>query len=231
MPKFYDVVQGSERWSFLRMGRPTASDFDQIITPEGDVAKGKKVETYANRLVSEILLMRPIRTISPTYAMERGKNLEQEAGNAYKFAANQELASGGFFTDDLGHAGASPDARIIGFNRGLEIKCPLSEEKHMTYYYNPEELISEYIEQTQGQINRCGFECVDMISYYPELPRVITRVYPVQKYQDSINEAVLGLRDLMNEKIMRLVDDGHLDIDIFLEKQNSAQQETLLEII
>ena len=194
------------------MGRPTSSDFDCLITPGGEPTKGEKVENYANRLVAEILLQTPIRTMAPSYAMERGKSLEPEARDAYCFITGKTLSYGGFITDDLKRYGCSPDALIVGENAGIEIKCPLSEEKHMGYLFDNERLLKEHAPQVQGQIFVAGFDYVDMISYFPGLPRVIVRADPVAKIQASLETALTGIRENMNEKIEWLIEQGHMDV-------------------
>lgn len=221
---YFNVQQGSDSWSRLRMGRPTSSDFDSLITPTGEVSKAKGVKSYAHRLIAEILLQTPIRTMAPSYAMERGKALEPEARDAYCFITNEELEYGGFITDDLKRWGCSPDALIKGKNAGIEIKCPLSEEIHMGYLFDNETLIKDYAPQVQGQIFAAGFDYVDMISYYPGLPRVIVRVEPNPKFQASLETALLGIREYMNDKIEWLVDQGYMD----LPKDNSISPEVAL---
>lgn len=225
MARHYDVAQGSDRWSILRMGRASSSDFDQIITPTGLVAKGDKVDKYENRLIAEIMLMRPVRTMAPSYAMERGKALEPEARDAYEFATGKKLIHAGFITDDLGHYGCSPDALVKDENIGVEIKCPLSEEKHIGYLLDPKSFIDEHKPQVQGQIFVAGFDAVDMISYFPELPRVIVRAEPIEIFQTNLKIALDGLWSRMNEKIERLVDAGHLSIEGY---EKAVQEASLI---
>ena len=53
-----DVLQGSEQWHALRLGKPTASAFDKIVTPKKcDLSAAS--HAYALRLVSERLLNMP----------------------------------------------------------------------------------------------------------------------------------------------------------------------------
>ena len=64
-----DVVQGSEAWRRARMGVPTASAFDRILTPGGKPSKS--AEGYKFELLGELMMGRPLD--SPKYLwMERG---------------------------------------------------------------------------------------------------------------------------------------------------------------
>ena len=44
--KVHDVAQRSEAWMNLRSGIPTASEFDNLVTPKGEVRKGQMPQTY-----------------------------------------------------------------------------------------------------------------------------------------------------------------------------------------
>ena len=98
MPKHHNVVQGSPEWERLRMGRPTSSDFNKIITPTG--ALSKQADAYANKLITELMLGSPLRTLEPTYWMERGSVMEVEARQAYELIEEVTVERGGFITDD-----------------------------------------------------------------------------------------------------------------------------------
>ena len=44
--KIHDVAQKSADWMILRSGIPTASEFDELVTPEFEIRKGQKPASY-----------------------------------------------------------------------------------------------------------------------------------------------------------------------------------------
>jgi len=53
----YDIEQGSERWLQARLGIPTASAFDKIVTSTGKAST--QSNAYMNKLLAEWLTGRP----------------------------------------------------------------------------------------------------------------------------------------------------------------------------
>lgn len=175
----YHCSQGSLEWSRLRAGRPTASDFDRIITPGGK--SSKSASDYCNKLLAEVMLGRPLGSITMPW-MERGKNLEAEAVTYYEFMRGVETMPIGFITTDDGRIGASPD-RLVGETGLLETKCP-SDEVHTRYMAahidallgSDQSVADDYKVQVQGQLFVSEREWVDILAYFPGLPEAVTRV-------------------------------------------------------
>ena len=74
----YDIDQGSESWFRLRMGIPTASEFKKIITPK-TMKLSSQAHDYAILKLAEIMTGEYQGIQEPTYYMDRGKLLENEA--------------------------------------------------------------------------------------------------------------------------------------------------------
>lgn len=171
MAIYHDVEQGSEEWLTLRLGIPTASCFDKIITPaKGELSK--QARGYAFQLCAEKLLNRPMDAISTEW-MERGKVLEPEAVAAYEFREEVSTVPAGFFTTNDGRIGASPDRLIVGASIGLEVKCP-APQTHIAYLIDgsPAEV---YRTQVQGQMYVAELEASHMWSYHPEMPGILIK--------------------------------------------------------
>lgn len=167
----YDFPQGSPEWIAARVGIPTASNFDKIITPaKGDVSKSQP--KYLARLLAEWFLGVALDDFTSDF-MERGKEMEAEAIGYYRFQTDLEPRAIGFVTDDTGRVGASPD-QLVGDDGLLEVKCP-SAEVHMDYLINGGPA-ADYWCQLQGQLWVCGRQWVDILSFHPILPRKILRV-------------------------------------------------------
>ena len=126
----HDCIQGTTEWLSVRAGIPTASMFDQIITPKtGKLSTSS--EGYMLRLLAERILKRPIEQQAFSGWMDRGSAMESDAVAFYEFQRSLDTVKVGFITNDAGTIGASPD-RLVGDDGLLEIKCP-SEAVHMGY--------------------------------------------------------------------------------------------------
>ena len=88
MAKYYEIIHGSPEWESMRLGIPTSSNFNKIITPTGQPTKKETQEDFACKLVAEIMLKRPVMEISTPW-MERGTIKEQQGADAYAFVKGQ----------------------------------------------------------------------------------------------------------------------------------------------
>jgi hypothetical protein len=175
----YDMPQGSAEWRSARMGVPTASSFHRIITPK-TAKPSAQADAYLHELLAELMLGRPLD--SPAYPwMQRGNELEEEAANWYEFERDVAAEVVGFCTTDDSRYGASPD-RLVGDEGLLELKCP-SPAVHVGYLLFPQRGVdAEYRCQVQGQMLVTKRKWCDVVSYHPELPKVIVRVERDEDY-------------------------------------------------
>ena len=202
---FHDIEQLTDEWTKARLGLPTASCFNKIITPKTGKLSSQ-ADAYANRLISELILGRPQETFPPTYWMERGEMLEADAKKLYEFETGYNLKNGGFGTNDLGTAGASPDFRIFDDKDNLvgggEIKC-VAPWTHVENLLR-DEIDPDYIPQVQGQILIYGFEFVDWFSYHPEMPPALIRTYRDDEYCEKLEAALQDFHAIKMAKIEKL---------------------------
>jgi hypothetical protein len=172
----HDVTQGSEEWLQLRLGIPTASEFDRIVTP-AKLQLASAAQKYMCVKLAEWAYGAPLEQfVSPW--MERGQALEAEAVRYYEMERDCQTQAVGLITTDDGMIGASPDRLVVDEDDNtwlLEQKCP-ALETHVGYLLDPASLMAEYRLQVQGQLWVCEREWCDMQSYYPGFPSVITRV-------------------------------------------------------
>ncbi len=178
MPNYrFDLIQDSPEWLAARLGIPTASEFDRILTPAklqlASASKGYMAEKLAEWMAGEPLAdfedQPPIRGWR-----ERGKLLEAEAVRYYEMESDCECTAVGFVTIDDGNAGASPD-RLVGELGLLEQKCP-ALTTHVGYMLDPGSLLADYRMQVQGELWVCRDRSwCDVQSYYPGFPSVIHR--------------------------------------------------------
>lgn len=163
--------QGSPEWFAARAGRPTASNFDKIITTKGEPSKQR--QQYLYQLAGEAITGTPEATYSNSH-MERGILLESEARAFYEFmTGNQVQQVGMCYQNEDKLFACSPDG-LVGEIGGLEIKCP-QMSTHIKYLLAGK-LPTEYFQQVHGSIFVTGRAWWDFVSYYPGLPPVVVRV-------------------------------------------------------
>lgn len=180
MPIVHECKQGSEQWVRLRMGKPTASAFDRIITPTGKPST--QADKYIRDLLAELMMGRPLEGPKMPW-MDRGSALEAEAAMFYELQRDVELKTVGFITNDAGTIGASPD-RLVGEDGLVEIKAPLAHT-HIGYLLFSE-VDKEYRVQLQGQLHVSARTYCDICSYHPELPPAIVRVERDEEFIEKL---------------------------------------------
>jgi len=175
--KIINCDQRSEEWYACRLGVPSASSFDKIVTMKGEPSK--QAQKYLYKLAGEYVSGTPEESYQ-NGAMQRGVELEAEAREMYEFTTDNKVEQVGFCLADGPHAyGCSPDG-LVGDDGALEIKCP-SIAVHVEYLLGGT-LPSDYFQQVHGQLLVTGRKWVDFMSYYPGLKPLITRVYPDSKF-------------------------------------------------
>lgn len=167
----HDLEQGSPEWFAVRLGIPTASYFDKLITPTGK--ESTQAETYENKLVAELLTGKPVDDFEGNEYTRQGNEREPDAAAFYALQRDIDPIKVGFVTDDNRTYGCSPD-RLIGDDGLLEIKCPAAHT-HVKYMLD-RNIDRKYYPQIQGQLLVTGRKWVDIISYHPEMQPVIIRV-------------------------------------------------------
>lgn len=183
------VVQGSEEWIRLRLGRPSASEFDRIITAvKWEPTKGETRRKYAVKLLTELILDGPLDGVT-TPSMLHGKDWEPKARRAYEMLEGVDVEDCGFCSDDAQTYGASPDA-FVGEDGSLEIKSPERPEIHVGYLINPDSLKDEYWVQVQGQLYVTGRKWTDLISYFMGIPMARVRITPHPEFQAKLDVAL-----------------------------------------
>jgi YqaJ-like viral recombinase domain len=209
MPKYFSVVQGSEEWKRLRMGRPTASAFDRIIQPKKhEPTKGETRLNYQIFLLTELIMDMPLSGVT-TAALEFGHEYEDAARALYEMETGQDVIECGFVTDDAMTYGASPDS-FVGEDGSLEIKSCFKPEIHVGYLMNPQSLVDAHFVQTQGQLFVTERKWTDLVSYARSMPMVKVRVLPNPEFQEKLAVAVRSFCAEFSDLCQRAFDAGYL---------------------
>jgi hypothetical protein len=200
----HNVQQGTPEWLQLRLGIPTASRFDDILTPKARkyAASARK---YINELVAEWIVGEPLDSFT-SFAMEHGTMYEPEARSWYEFDTDTQVETVGFVTNDAGTVGCSPDG-LVGADGITEIKCP-QPIRHVENVLGGD---IATIGQVQGCIWVCEREWVDTISYHPRIAPAVVRVWRDDEYLAALATAMDQFSDELaqaKEQVEALGDRG-----------------------
>ena len=190
-----DCDQNSEEWFEARLGIPTASNFDKIVTTKGEYSK--QAQKYMYRLAAE----KVTGCMQETYQNEnmvRGIELEEEARSMFEIVTDHEIDQVGFcFQDDDRNVGCSPDGLGKGRTFGVEIKCP-SPQVHVEYLLTGK-LPTAYFQQVHGSMYVTGLEQWYFVSYYPGLKPLILLVDRDEKFCTALDEALYRFNKELEE--------------------------------
>lgn len=191
--------QYSEEYWAAKVGLPTSSNFDKLITTKGKTSKQR--EKYMLRLAGETILGRCVETYQ-SQAMANGLVMESEAREFYEFTTNRKVEQVGFCIADNGKCGSSPDS-LVDDDGLLEIKCP-EIHTHAGYMLNPQFLATSYYQQCQGQLYVTGRKWVDLMSYYPGLKPVIVRIARDEELIKALDAEIEGFYAELKATIKKL---------------------------
>ena len=178
-----DCEQGSEEWLQARLGIPTATGFENIVTATGK--KSSAQIKYMAELIEESIIGLQDESFKSRF-MERGNQLEPLARSAYEFITGNAVTQvGGVYLDENKEVMVSPDGLIPELKKGLEIKCP-KMSTHIRYLLECG-VPSEYVIQVQANLWVTGYETWDFISYCPEYYKQPFYLFTAQRDQNLMN--------------------------------------------
>mgnify|MGYP002641668538 FL=1 len=189
-----ELIQGSDEWFKVRMGKITASKLSDLMrkTNYGE-------STYKTRLRMELAIERITgKSASPNFmnqAMKDGVEREPDARKLFEAITGKEVAlCGSFDHPDVVNTSASPDGLIRGEDAVLEIKCPT----HITHAKSllSEKMPKNYEYQVQWQIACTESEYAYFASYHPDFPKEL-RLKWVKVEKDS--DMILKLENAVRE--------------------------------
>ena len=203
--------QQSMEWFSLRLGIPSASRYDEIITPAGAIREGQTPQSYMNALIGE-RITGAMTSQRETLAMARGNELEPRARAWYEFTTGRKVKQVGFvYRDKSKQTGCSPDG--LCEDRGLEIKCP--EAKMLVGLLRMQEgeksaaarEYQRYWMQCQAGMWNTGLKLWDLCLFTPEpeLANKIVKIPADPKMQAAFDVAIPAFCAELNaaEKMLR----------------------------
>lgn len=191
-----ELIQGSDEWLNARLGIPTASCFDKVITATGKPSS--QSDAYMHQLLAEWLTGEQM-SFTTNQWIERGNELEPQARTAYEFMQDQEVTEVGLvYRDERKLIAVSPDGLCKQTNSGLEIKCP-APHTHVANLLTGE-MPSKYKPQVQGNIWVCEADYWDFMSYHEQMEPLIVRIDRDEAYIKKMTELFDQFIDLMLER-------------------------------
>ena len=198
-----DFAQGSPEWAAARLGIPTASNFDKLITAKTGKPSASATP-YLHRKIAEWMLGVSLDEAVSSF-MERGADREAEAVAFYELNREVDTEEVGIILRDDRLAGASPD-RLVGADGLLEIKCPAAHT-HIGYLLGS--VADDYRCQIQGQLYITERAWCDSLSYCPGLPPALVRVERDEAFISALSGAVDGFVERMLEARAEMIRRGY----------------------
>lgn len=190
-----DCTQGTPEWFAARLGIPTASEFKTLLGINKEAKDKVTRRNYMLKLAGEIMTGEPMENYSNDY-MTRGKVMEAEARSWYAFMTDLPLTQVGLLRN--GQKGASPDS-LVGDNGLLEIK---TVSPHLLVdLLLKDEFPPAHMAQCQGGLWVGEREFIDLVCYWPSMPKLSKRLYRNEPYIKTLSDAV----DAFNTELAEMV--------------------------
>lgn len=164
------IDQGSQEWLDLRLGLITCSEIKTIR------ADGAGAQTYINGLAYERITGESSSVFAGNAWTERGHELEPIARELYQSKTGLEVEEVSFIRN-LGF-GYSPDG-LVGEDGLIEIKA--KQPKGQIAILRSGEVPKDHLDQLDGGLLCSGRKWIDFVSYCPNLPIFIKRVYAEER--------------------------------------------------
>jgi len=161
-----DIIQGSDEWKALRLGKVTASRVSDVVA-RTKTGYGAGRANYMAQLIAERLTGTPAESYTNA-AMQHGTETEPEARSAYEFYQGVNVKEVAFVPHPkIDQAGCSPDG-LVGDDGLVEIKCP-NTATHLETLLG-QAVPSKYDAQMQFQMACTDRQWCDFVSYDPRMP-------------------------------------------------------------
>jgi putative phage-type endonuclease len=198
------VVQGTNDWHKLRLGKVTASRVADVLS-KGKTGESASRKNYRIELVAQRLTGQPAESFTNA-AMEWGTATEPLARIAYELHTGSDVRQVAFIDHPtIEWFGCSPDG-LIGDDGLLEIKSP-NTTTHLDWM-DDGKAPTKHIPQMMAQMACTGAQWADFCSYDPRLPEdlqlFIVRVERDQEYIDNMEKEVKKFLQEVEDTIVKL---------------------------
>lgn len=199
-----EIIQGSDEWFAMRVGKVTASRISDIMAKGRNGEKSATREKYKAELICERLTGTKTEGFT-TQSMADGVERESVARSLYE-------AKFGVFVDEVAFvdhptipmSGASPDG-IVAEDGLIEIKSPQAQA-HLKHFKDGAP--SNYLYQMYWQMACTGKKWCDFVSYQPYFPDylqlVVKRYHRDDEEIQRIESEVMKFLSEVNEEVNKL---------------------------
>jgi len=185
------MQQRSDEWLKTRVGKITASRANALMA----TTKAGKPTSERGKLIASLVAERLTGEVfqsADSFAMRRGRELEDEAVGSYAMARSLIVQEQPFVDHPtVPWCGCSPDG-LVGDNGLIEAKCPLDPTKHLAALRDGAHA-EEYRWQVQHQMMVTGRQWCDVVSYHPQFGDRSLAVTRVERDEDAINHLLIGV--------------------------------------
>ena len=199
-----DVVQGSDAWRQMRLGKVTASRIVDA-TAQTKTGWGASRANYMAELIAERLSGVPAEKFTNA-AMQWGTENEAAARREYGYRNSVSVEEVPFVPHPrIIMSGASPDG-LVGSDGLVEIKCPNTSTHIDTLLAG--KVPGKYVTQMQWQMACTERQWCDFVSYDPRMPDEMSffckRVERDQLYISQLEEMISAFLGELEEKVSAL---------------------------
>lgn len=188
--------------------KPSFSGLEQALQglPVGE--PGDAAITEAWTVAIERIAGQPLRSDYESFAMKRGKYLEQLARAAYEERYGCLVMESGLMLTDDRRFGYSTDGAVMPFTGqpkgGIEVKCPTAPEKLGAIWTKPDLAELEYIDQIDMGMWITGWHWIDLVVYCPWLEPVgkhlfVKRIWRDDDRIEALEAALMGWLQLVDQ--------------------------------
>jgi putative phage-type endonuclease len=189
---YESVVQGSDEWKYLRLGKFTASTIPDLFSKPTTAT----YQNAINKVVFEKITGELPESFSNEW-MQRGVELEPEAREIYEITTFNKVEVVGF-VEKSEWLGCSPDG-LIGKDGMVQIKCP--KYSTIVSYYLDKKIPKDYEIQMQAEMWVADRKWSDFMAYHPKLKPLIIRT---KRNTDLINEISAKVEEAIQEVDKRI---------------------------
>jgi hypothetical protein len=198
---FVEALQSghSEEQALLMAGykkRPSAANVERALSGQRVDTPSRSAMAYAWTVAMERICGLPLDDTYVTYAMNRGRDLEPQAREAYELRTGYLVEESGLLLTDDRLFGYSTDG-VVDDDGMVEIKCPASCDKLGNVWDHPETAHEEYIDQINGGLWLTNRQWCDLVVYCPWLKPVGKDLFIKRIYRDD--DAITSLADNLME--------------------------------
>ena len=179
-----ELIQGSEAWFAVRLGKITASRLNDLMK-KTKYGESQYITRLRMELAIERLTGKQANIVTMNKAMYDGVEREPDARHLFETVTGKDVALCGSFDHPfLDNTSASPDGLLIDENATLEIKCPTA----VTHANNllSDKMPKNYIYQVQWQIACTESDYAYFASYHPDYPRDLRLKWVRVERDDSV---------------------------------------------